>query len=121
MKASDNRIGAPTSGRPQAPRLLTRFARNPLPSLRAFLGARKEPVLAAIGLDRNDTGDAEFRSFLDRPFEALELDQRQVERQPRKLRSGRQFLNHVEADQNPCGPFRPKPTSALALSVISNF
>ena len=101
--------------RPQAPRLLTRFAGDSLPSLRAFKSARKQPVLAAIRFDGNDMGDAQFRRLFHRPFEAVEPDKRKVERQLRKLRRGGEFLDHVEADQILAGRFDRSQPGALVI------
>jgi signal transduction histidine kinase len=100
---------------PQPPRLFARFAGDPFPSFRAFLSARKQAVLAAIRLNGNDTGDAEFGRLLHRPFEALELDERKVEGQLGKFRNGGEFLDHVEADQVLAGRLDRSQPGALVV------
>jgi PAS domain S-box-containing protein len=104
--------------RPKAARLFARFACDPLPSLRAFLRPGKEPMLTAIRFDGDDAGDAQFRRFLHRPFKALEFDEGKIERQLRKLRSGGEFLDHVEANQILAGRFDRSQPGALVIGDL---
>ena len=110
--------------RTQPPRLFARFTRDPFPSLRAFLSARKQPMLASIRFHRNDPGDAQLGRLLHRPFEAFELDEGKVERQRRKLRRSGEFLDHVEANQILAGRFDRSQPGAMVirdLEFLSHF
>src|SRR5947207_1201249 len=56
-------------------------------------------MLAPIGFDWNDAGDAQFSRFLDCPFEAFEFDQCKIEGDEREFRAGPDLFDHAEPDK----------------------
>ena len=83
----------------QPPRLFAGLFDNSPPPLYPFPGARKEAMLAALRIHRHNARDAQFGRFLNRPFEAVELDQRQIERDRGWLGSGGDLFDHAELHQ----------------------
>jgi len=67
-------------GNAEAAGLLAAFARDFSPAPDAFRGGGGQAFFGAVGVDGNDAGNAELGGLFDEPLEAVELDERGVER-----------------------------------------
>ena len=99
FRASGKRMDILDIGGAQPARLFARLARNAPPALHAFVRACRQTLLAPAGLNRHDARDAEFGSFLNRPLEPFEFDEREVECYAGKFGAGGDFFDDVEPDQ----------------------
>src|SRR5689334_20234050 len=77
-------------------RLLAGLERYPAPAFQAFRGCAFQTTLAAGRLHWDDFGDAQFRSFLDNPFEVIELDQGRVQHDSGGRRRRGKFFERPE-------------------------
>ena len=100
-------IASPISGGAQTARLLARFARDAPPALDAFFAPSSRPRSLRAASTGTMRADAEFGGFLDRPFEALEFNQRKVERHRGSCGAGFEFLENANSTSS-CAPLQPR-------------
>ena len=83
--------------RKRTPRLLRGLPRNALPPLSAFPRSGSEVSVGAMRDQGDDTSGAKLRTFFDRPFQAIELENGESESKL-KRRAGGDLLSQFEFD-----------------------